>query len=422
MNAQAKTAVTSPTIALFGLFGCNNLGNEATLAATLHALRQRLPDVHLVLVSDPPPPEAAIPAPPRHLVHDPLPVAQWVARVRPYRFQAWVRPLAVLLSEPFRAHIAKSQARGIDQLLIAGTGIADDFYQGPFDVPIDLLRWCQAVRRVGGKVRFLSVGAGPVSHWLSVRWFRQALRAADYRSYREVSSHRFALQVGIDAKDDPVLPDMVFSLPVADYLARRPLQWPPQVIGLGVMAYRGWNVDDASGEQIYATYLDKLTRLARTLLSKGYHLRLLTGARGSDPATVTDLLATLSADECTRVTANPIQSYQDVLAEIAATDLVIATRFHNVLKALLLERPVISIEYGHKNTDLMRDMGWLDYCHTVETFDPDAVLAQVDQLAALPEAPVAGIRARVAEYRQQLERQYDRIVQVKQHNDKREAS
>lgn len=397
-------------IALFGLFGCDNLGNEATLAAVLHGLRERLPDARLVLVSDPPPQLAQLPEHPLQLAHDLLPVTRRVALVRSYRIRTWLGPLLVLLTEPIRIQLTRAQARDVDQLLIAGTGIADDYCQGPFDVPINLQRWCHAVRSTGGKVRFLSVGVGPVSHWLSVRWFRKALQCADYRSYREVSSHQFVQEIGIDACTDKVLPDMVFSLPVEPYLAKRDLQWPPREIGLGVMAYRGWNVDEATGESIYAAYLDKLASLVRELLSRRCGIRLLTGTRGSDQRAVRDLMAKLAPEQRSRIIAPDIQSYRDVLEQIALTDLVIATRFHNVLKALLLERPVISIEYGRKNSDLMNDVGLAVFCHSAETFSVAAVLDQVDQLAAMPAPPLDRVRSRVAEYKAQLRRQFDVIA------------
>ena len=51
----------TPRIGLFGLFGVHNLGNEATLAATVAALRERIPDVELTLVSAPPLADAGLP-------------------------------------------------------------------------------------------------------------------------------------------------------------------------------------------------------------------------------------------------------------------------------------------------------------------------------------------------------------------------
>lgn len=397
-------------IALFGLFGGNNLGNEATLAAAVHGLRERMPDARLVLVSSPPPALAGLPELPHPIALDLFPVGGWVDHGPQRRLRRWLKPALTLMTEPWRRHLTRHRARSIDQLWVPGTGIADDYQTGPFDVAFHLRRWCLAARAAGGTVRFLSVGAGPVAHPLAVRWLGQALASADHRSYREEASHRFALQIGVDAQQDPVLPDLVFGLPVDAYLDQHPVHWPPRVIGLGVMAYRGWNVDGAAGSRIYTSYLDRLHLLAQGLLGRGYSLRLLTGARGSDPRAAQDLLARLTPEERTRVTADEILTYRDVLEQIAACDLVIATRFHNVLKALLLERPTISLEYGRKNSELMRDVGWQDYCHTAETFDVATVLGQVDELAARPVAPVAGIRSRVADYKEQLQRQFDQVV------------
>ena len=49
-------------IGLYGLYGVRNLGNEATLAATIAALRARAPDCELILISSPPAPDAGLPA------------------------------------------------------------------------------------------------------------------------------------------------------------------------------------------------------------------------------------------------------------------------------------------------------------------------------------------------------------------------
>src|SRR5690606_584135 len=132
-NMQSTNEEHLPTIALFGLFGCNNLGNEATLAAVVHALKKRQPKARLALISDPPPPESGLPSITARFAHDPLPVEALVKRVSPWRFQKLARPMITLASEPMRSGRTRRQARQIDQFVIAGTGIADDFYQGPLD-------------------------------------------------------------------------------------------------------------------------------------------------------------------------------------------------------------------------------------------------------------------------------------------------
>jgi polysaccharide pyruvyl transferase WcaK-like protein len=400
-------------IALFGLFGVNNIGNEATLAATVQAIKARFSFANLIIVSEPPNAASGLGEFRTQMPHDVMPVARCVQWIRFYWLREGCRGFLQLLTEPLRWLRTRRLARGIDLLLIAGTGIADDFYQGPFDVPHHLKRWCSAVRANGGSVKFLSIGAGPVDHPLSIRWFREAMNMADYRSYRERSSHKFAMDIGIHAENDAVLPDMVFSLPVTDPELLRPVQWPPRTIGIGVMGYLGWNVNREAGERIYAGYIEKLRLLVGELIRRGHAVRLVVGTRGADQRPVTDLLAMpefQAAVAAGSLVASPMKSYLDVLADIAKTDLLIATRFHNVLFALLLERPVVSIEYAAKNTDLMVEMGLGRYCHSIETFDPVTVLAQFDELKQLPEAPLRVVRERLGQYREALEFQYDMLV------------
>lgn len=396
-------------VTLFGLFGARNIGNEATLAATLHALRQRMPRAQFSLVSSPLDPTAALDDRlPRH-EPDMLPVARYVRGVSPLELRETCRTLLHHVTEPVRIRRTRAKAKDMDLLLVPGTGIADDFGQGPLDIPHHLRRWCSAARERGAVVRFASIGAGPVEHPLSRRWFREALEFADYRSYREHSSKQFALEVGVPAEDDPVLPDLVFSLPLRAGLTERRVNWPPKVVGIGIMGYYGWNAPAEAREGIYTAYLQKLSGLVAELLRRGYRVRLLAGSRGVDRRPIADLS---QAHGQRGLIAQPIQSYVDLLEEIAATDVVIATRFHNVLLSLMLERPAISIGYASKNDDLMVEMGLGEYCHSIDTFDPEAVMAQFEHLVARSEPPLDVARARAAEYREQLNQQYDELLRV----------
>lgn len=401
----------APRIALFGLFGVRNLGNEATLAAAIAGLRARS-DVEFVLVSSPLAAGAGLPDFPVQVEPDLMPVMYRAWPGIPFRWKVGWGAFAQRATEPLRRRRTRLAARAFDMLLVPGTGIADDFGQGPYDAPHQLARWCEVVREQGGAVACASIGAGPASHPLARRWFGDALRAAHYRSYREPGSKAFATEIGVDASRDPVLPDLVFSLPYPGGQAPG-VAWPPRVIALGVMAYKGWNVSGPAGDTIYVAYLQKITRLAGELLDSGFGLRLLIGNRGSDVKTVRHLRESLAGHP--RATSGDlvvadIQTHDDVLREIGASDLVVASRFHNILKAFLLGRPAISISYARKNDELMKEMGLADYCHPIEQFDPAKVLAQVRQMSSLPQPPTATIERRVTEYRAALAAQFDRLI------------
>lgn len=397
---------------MFGLFGGGNLGNEATLSATLLMLRKRVPDLQIVLVSDPPQPEASIEVFPERYNHDPLPI-EWIIELVPFRLRAHLVPLIQLIIEPLRVRKIRKYSVGFDLLLVSGTGIADDFYQTPFDTPLSLLRWCKAVYSNKGKVRFISIGAGPVSHWLSKRWLRKALQLADVRTYRETTSRKFAVSVGMRDGPETVMPDIVFSLPVTDYLTQYQSSWPPKVIGLGIMYYMGWNLPEEEGQIIYEHYRDKLVSLVNSLMSRGYIVRIIIGNRTSDKLISNELSHMLAeSGNDGRLIFNTIDTHQDVLKEIARSDLLIASRFHNVLKSLLLHRPVISIGYAHKNDDLMEEMGLSEFCHHIESFDVDELLDQVDSLSASRVPPIQHVIKKNAEYKKLLETQFDRVLQL----------
>jgi len=399
-------------IGLFGLFGVRNLGNEATLAAAMAGLRARA-DVEFVLVSSPLAAGSGIPDFPVQIEPDLLPVMYRAWPGIPSRWKAGWGAFAQRATEPLRRRRTRAAVHAFDMLLVPGTGIADDFGQGPYDAPHHLARWSEVVREQGGTVAYASIGAGPASHPLSRQWFGDALRAAHYRSYREPGSKAFATEIGVDTSNDPVMPDMVFSLPHPGGEAPR-VTWPPRVVALGVMAYKGWNVSGPAADAIYSAYLKKIVWLTGQLLDAGLQVRLLIGNRGSDVRTVKHLREALAGHPraAAGLIASDIQTHDDVLREIGASDLVIAARFHNLLKSVLLGRPAISISYARKNDELMKAMGLEDYCHPIEQFDPARVFGQVQQMAAMARPPVETIERRVTEYRSALAQQFDRLIDL----------
>ena len=57
------------------------------------------------------------------------------------------------------------------------------------------------------------------------------------------------------------------------------------------------------------------------------------------------------------VVAEHAQSLTEVMQQISETELLVATRFHNVVCGLMMGRPVISLSYARKNDVLLADMG-----------------------------------------------------------------
>jgi polysaccharide pyruvyl transferase WcaK-like protein len=85
---------------------------------------------------------------------------------------------------------------------------------------------------------------------------------------------------------------------------------------------------------------------------------------------------------------------------------VVATRYHNVVCALMLSKPTISIGYGQKNAVLMAGTGLADYCQSVGSLDVGRLIEQFSDLegqaARLEQAITEGNTAKAPLVQSQL--------------------
>jgi polysaccharide pyruvyl transferase WcaK-like protein len=408
-NVQNKhnRQTSTKRIALFGLFGVGNLGNDATLTATLFHLRERLPDVEFVCICVNPTDVTDchnINAIPIDLLGD----LQW--RQSPNRVVRLLLRIPVEIVQWIRTYRLLQQ---FDLLLIPGTGVLDDFGVGPFQLPLDIFRWSLLAKLRGIKVCFMSIGAGPIQHPLS-RWFMKvAANCADYRSYRDEISKAFMSSIGLNTQPDLVYPDLVFSLPRPTSAAETKTDRSRFTVGLGVMAYYGWRNQAASGEQIYQNYLAKLTSFALWLLKKGYCIRLLVGERNDQRAVAALFAAVTMATGQTwhdQIIVEQITALPELLHQIAATDMVVATRFHNIVGALMMNKPTISLGYAKKNDVLMAEMGLGAYCQHIESFDVDQLIQHFTDLEAKAPELYALMQEKNQQYNQALNAQYAQVT------------
>ncbi|MEF2553701.1 polysaccharide pyruvyl transferase family protein [Aurantimonas sp. A2-1-M11] len=377
MRRPAQTRKRPARIALFGLFGCGNLGNDGSLEAMLGFLREARPDADLVCICANP---------------------DLVA----YRFQiatlpiSWSRHLQGRARRFDRAFL-KIPGKLIDLaqtfwflhdvelVIVPGTGILDDFGERPYGMPFDILRWCLFARLFGARIAFVSIGAGPIRNRAS-RWLMtSAARLAHYRSYRDELSKIFMERAGFDTSRDLIYPDLAFNLPAPPTREREANRSGRLTIGVGAMSYYGWYGFDRGGEAIYACYIAKLTQFVTYLLDQDHDVRLLIGEM-TDQTAIDDIIREASnarpALAGARIVAEPSHSLRELMSQIDQTDAVVATRFHNIVCALKLGKPTLSLGYSRKNDVLMADMGLGAYCQHVERFEVGRLIDQFQDLMA----------------------------------------
>jgi polysaccharide pyruvyl transferase WcaK-like protein len=396
-------------VCFFGNFGSSNFGNEITLQAILHHLRRRLPEAKVTCVCTGP--EAlrgsqnieTIPISPAF-------IKCWRLRTRLARLLR--RVFIEVPSEPWRWLDGFEKLKGKDTLIVPGTGLLTDGYGLWGWGPYNLFKWSLIAKLRGCEVLFVSVGAGPIYSALGRYFVKLALSVAKFRSYRDDASLAYLKGIGFPTNSDQVYPDLVFSLPETLISHNREKRAGRPVVGLGVMEYAGkYSVENPSN-RTYLHYLDTLVAFAGWLLARGYDIRLLIGDVndwGVLRQFKSQLKASCGAYDEERILDRPALCVEQLLPQIAQTDIVVATRFHNVLLALVFNKPVIAISFHHKCASLMRDMGLAEYCHNINDMNAGRLIEQFQHLEKDAEKLKAVVRQRVEQSRQALDAQYEFI-------------
>jgi polysaccharide pyruvyl transferase WcaK-like protein len=116
--------------------------------------------------------------------------------------------------------------------------------------------------------------------------------------------------------------------------------------------------------------------------------------------------------EETRLVNKPIRSVQELLSQLAATDVVIASRFHNVLLSLVLNKPVVAISFHEKVDSLMSALGLEAYCQDIENIDLERLTRQLAALETNADRLKLQINQKAEIYRRALDRQYEIILKM----------
>jgi polysaccharide pyruvyl transferase WcaK-like protein len=178
------------------------------------------------------------------------------------------------------------------------------------------------------------------------------------------------------------------------------------------MEYWGWRESSESGA-IHGTYQDSLCRFCTWLLEKGYRVLLLSGDDMDDRAirslkSLIEVRLSNPSLVC-NVLAERAHGLADVMTQMAGADVIIATRYHNVVCALKMGKPTLSLSYAEKNAALLEDAGLGGYVDYVEAFDVERLKNRFEQLVAERSALAKGIAVFSALTRKRLQHQEERL-------------
>jgi polysaccharide pyruvyl transferase WcaK-like protein len=389
---------TAPRIAVLGLLGSGNLGNQGSLEAMLQFVRKNHPDSPISCVCSGPEELERQYGIPSFSITWYEPRRGGGSRLRTVAAKAFGK-VADLVRTPL-------WVRKYDVVIVPGMGVLETTLRlRPWGWPYALFLVFASARLWGTRTALVDIGAN-VAHERSIRWlFRNTARLATYRSYRDEYSRDAVRTMGVDTSRDEVYPDLAFALQAP----HGPPHSVNRTMGLGVMAYRGSNADRDRSEEIYSGYVGKIIEFTRWLVDEGYRVRLVTGDPSDEEvvdAVVDDLRRTRPQLAGERLLSQPASSFGELTEQLAGVDLVVASRYHNVLAALKLAKPTISISYAAKNDVLMEQMRLAEFCQPLQSLDVERLSRQFRALELRASQLRPELERKLAEYATALDHQY----------------
>lgn len=405
-----STPANRSKIALFGTFGTGNLGNECTLQAMLFNIRRRVPSAQVTCICASPE-ETASTYGIRTLAIREMPL-------RGTNNRAWRLLRKICVGIPLELYRWFSVIKGLmgtHMLIMTGTGMLSDYGISPLGLHYDILRWSVVARLCRCKLLFVSVGAGPIRHPLSRFLVKAALGLAAYRSYRDSFSKEYLRSIGFDADDDAVYPDLAFSLPKATLPHDQNDGDKRAPVGVGLITHDVQRSPSDDAEQIYREYTTKMARFISWLLEHNRTVRLLIGDVVYDCRVRRDLRSLLEQSgliyEKSNIIDEPPRSFEELLSQLAATKVVVASRFHNLLLALMLGKPALAISFHEKDDSLMSALGLQEFCQDIASLEVSTLIQQFVRLEGNADRLREEISLKTEGCRRELDNQYNRIFE-----------
>lgn len=110
-----------------------------------------------------------------------------------------------------------------------------------------------------------------------------------------------------------------------------------------------------------------------------------------------------------QIICEPISTVEELLIQLAKTDLVVSARFHNIILALMLNKPVISLSHDEKFDSLMAELGLAKYCLHIDKLDVRKLIERFIELDKHAGTLKPYIKQKTEEYRRALDEQYAAI-------------
>ncbi len=275
-----------------------------------------------------------------------------------------------------------------DLFIVSGGGQLDDEWGGPWELPLAVCKWVFLARLAGVPCAMASVGAGKISSSASRVFFSTALWLSSYRSYRETNTRGIASRLLSQAARDPVVADLVFSLPESEIpLAagsiRKAAQGRP-IIAVSPIAFAkpsNWPTPD---REVHDRYVREMAKVISCLRRQGYFPIVVCSSLGDDESVIPEILAHVD-EEANRSLREPVhfpkvETWREFVRVLRDVDYLVASRLHGTILGFLTQTPTVAISFDPKVDWVMEDLHQTEYLLQIRDFTAEQVLNRLDRI------------------------------------------
>jgi polysaccharide pyruvyl transferase WcaK-like protein len=307
--------------------------------------------------------------------------------------------------------------RSFDLFIINGGGQFLDsaggpwkFVGGPWFFPYTIFKWLLLARLARVRRIILNVGAGPLVHPLTRFFVKHSFSLAEYVSFRDEHSKALAQQLGFRGRIE-VLPDSVYSLPQPMLPAIPADRRNQSVVGLSPMAYGDPRLSPEHDPVIYETYIHRFASFGGWLIAQHHSVQLFCNDIGIDPPAADDVVKILTGRGSSIEQVQRVHNWttSELLQNMLSMDYVVTCRFHGIVFAHLLNKPVLAISHHPKMNGLMDELGLGKYCVDIGGLDlgllTDTFLALLENRSEVQNR----MADRLTNYQKRLKVQFDQL-------------
>jgi polysaccharide pyruvyl transferase WcaK-like protein len=184
------------------------------------------------------------------------------------------------------------------------------------------------------------------------------------------------------------------------------------MVGINPMPFLDGAYWPESDPPVYGHYIRTLASFADGLLESGYGVRFFATQLLVDHGVIGEIRGLMrqgvAATGPERVVADRIASFDDLVSVIDSLDVVVATRYHGTLIALIRHKPVLCIAYQRKSAELMTQVGQAEYGVDIGRVTLETLRERFLALEGRGVEFAEAVRRRLPAIRRALETQYDR--------------